>query len=106
MLLLAESTAPGAVGFIVAHRIAPEWELENIVVAADAQRKGVGRSLLRALIKHGVHTNSDAVFLEVRESNLPARSFYENAGFEQIGSRKSYYQNPLEDAILYRLDLR
>jgi ribosomal-protein-alanine N-acetyltransferase len=42
------------------------------------------------------------VFLEVRESNAAARALYANAGFEQTSRRKSYYANPLEDAILYR----
>jgi len=45
------------------------------------------------------------VFLEVRESNQPARAFYLRQGFEESGRRKFYYANPQEDAILYRLAL-
>jgi ribosomal-protein-alanine N-acetyltransferase len=88
--------------FLVARHIAPDWELENIVVAPDARRKGVGKRLLDALILHARETNSDSVFLEVRESNAAARALYEKAGFQQVGSRKSYYANPLEAAVLYR----
>lgn len=92
-------------GFAVALHVGPEWELENIVVAAAAQRKGVGKGLLEALFDAARKTNSEAVFLEVRESNHGARELYEESGFTQSGRRKSYYSNPLEDAILYRLAL-
>jgi ribosomal-protein-alanine N-acetyltransferase len=93
-------------GFLVAQHLAPEWELENIVVAPSARRQGLGKRLLDALLAAARETNSTSVFLEVRESNAAARSLYEKAGFEQTGRRKSYYTNPPEDAILYRLTLR
>jgi len=106
LLLVSETKGnQGPVGFLVAHHIALEWELENIVVAANAQRKGIGRQLLDELIARARDNNTEAVFLEVRESNEAARRLYEKAGFRQTGARKSYYQNPLEDAILYRLDI-
>ena len=117
-LVLAASTAANSsltetnrggkeslVGFLVARQIAPEWELENIIVAPFARRKGIGEKLLNALIAAARKTNSEVVFLEVRESNDPARALYARAGFEQTGRRKSYYANPLEDAVLYRLAL-
>ncbi len=92
-------------GFLVAQHLAPEWELENIVVAPTARRQGLGKRLLDALLAAARRTNSTTVFLEVRESNAAARSLYEKAGFEQTGRRKSYYTNPPEDAVLYRLTL-
>lgn len=87
------------VAFLVAHRVADEWELENIVVTPAERRKGIGIELVAALTEK---TKSEAVFLEVRASNAAARALYESAGFRQTGVRKSYYQNPLEDAVLYR----
>ena len=92
-------------GFIVALHIAPDWELENIIVLLGARRMGIGKRLLDALMASARKTNSEAVFLEVRESNEAARLFYEKSGFIQSGRRKSYYSNPLEDAVLYRLAL-
>lgn len=92
-------------GFVVARSIAPEWEIENIVVAPSAHRAGVATALMKALLDTALKTKSEAVFLEVRESNRTARSFYEAAGFQHTGRRKSYYTGPLEDAILYRLSL-
>ena len=93
------------VAFLVARHLAPEWELENIVVAASARRMGWGKQLLERLLMHARETNSEAVFLEVRESNLAARTLYEHSGFAQTGRRKSYYTNPDEDALLYRCTL-
>jgi ribosomal-protein-alanine N-acetyltransferase len=92
-------------GFLVAHSLAPDWELENIVVAPDARRMGIGRSLLGALLSRARETNSASIFLEVRESNAPARALYEKAAFAQTGRRKAYYSQPAEDAILYRRTL-
>ena len=93
------------VGFLVARHVGLEWELENIVVAPSARRQGVGRQLLDALLAVAREKNSESVFLEVRESNAPARKLYENAGFQPTGRRKSYYLDPPEDAILYRRKL-
>jgi ribosomal-protein-alanine N-acetyltransferase len=88
-------------GFLVARHLAPDWELENIVVAATARRIGLGKRLLDALFAAARETNSHSVFLEVRESNMAARALYEETGFEPTARRKAYYADPVEDAILY-----
>jgi ribosomal-protein-alanine N-acetyltransferase len=119
LMLVAEAALPatssspggsesgtGVVGFLVARHIAPEWELENIVIAPAARRKGLAKRLLDTLLARASETNSDAVFLEVRESNAGARAIYEKLGFQISGRRKSYYADPEEDAVLYRLGLR
>lgn len=96
---------PTLLGFLVAHHVASEWELENIAVAPTARRTGVGKRLLDELIMRARQVNSQSVFLEVRESNLAARKLYERLEFQETGRRKSYYSNPLEDAIGYRRTL-
>src|ERR1700687_1300596 len=96
---------PSILGFLIAHHLAPEWELENIVVAPAARHRGIGKRLLEALFDAARETNSFAVFLEVRESNTAARTLYESLGFEQTARRPSYYTSPSEDAILYRWTL-
>jgi ribosomal-protein-alanine acetyltransferase len=89
-------------GFLIARGVAAEWELENIVVAEPVRRKRVGSQLLEALLQYVRERSGEAVFLEVRASNLGARNLYEKAGFMATGRRKSYYADPLEDAILYK----
>lgn len=93
-------------GFLIARVLTPECELENIAVSPAVRRKGIGRQLLDALMQAASETECESVFLEVRESNQAARAFYESVGFKPDGRRKSYYSNPSEDAILYRLAVR
>lgn len=96
---------PELLAFLVARRIGAEWELENIAVAPSARRHGFGALLLRKLIGEASAANGESIFLEMRKSNLGARSLYRKFGFREQGLRKSYYSDPPEDAILYRLVL-
>ena len=89
-------------GFIVGRDLGPEWEIENIVIAASAQRQGLGTRLVQGLQNQAQAQGAQAVFLEVRESNRAARGLYSKLGFVESGRRKSYYGNPEEDALLYK----
>ena len=89
-------------GFAVAKVVDHEWELENIAVLPERQKKGTGQALLRVLIDVARIHSAEAIHLEVRESNSHARILYERCGFQQTGERKGYYSNPEESAVLYR----
>jgi ribosomal-protein-alanine N-acetyltransferase len=95
--------AAGPQGFLVAHVVAGEWEIENIAVAGAARRRGLGTRLLGEFLKLASGEGASAVFLEVRESNHAARLLYEKWSFEESGRRSGYYAQPQEDAIVYRL---
>ena len=86
--------------FLIALAVANEWELENIVSAS--RRKGIGSSILNKFLDMARQERAEAIFLEVRESNTAARSFYEKSGFEVTGRRPHYYTDPEEAAIVYR----
>ena len=45
---------------------------------------------------------SRCLTLEVRASNTPARALYESLGFVLVGTRRNYYHNPKEDALILR----
>jgi len=92
----------GLTGFLVANAASADWEIENVVIAEKMRRRGRGRALLFELLQRARAQKATLIFLEVRESNLPARRLYENLGFGQIASRPRYYSHPEEDAILYR----
>jgi [ribosomal protein S18]-alanine N-acetyltransferase len=96
---------PEILGFLVAHRIEHEWELENIVVAEAARQHGLGSLLMSTFVAHVRAEHGTGIFLEVRASNQTARTLYRRVGFEETGTRKNYYCSPLEDAILCRLSL-
>jgi [ribosomal protein S18]-alanine N-acetyltransferase len=89
-------------GFIVGHEVALEWEIENIAVSGHARRRGMGSRLLGEFLDCVRARGGTEVYLEVRESNHPARKLYEKWGFIEAGRRKSYYHNPPEDAMLLR----
>jgi len=88
-------------GFLCAHIVAGEWEIENVVVAEKFRRRGLGAELMRSLIDKWEHSPGIAVFLEVRESNAAARALYAKFAFQEAGRRRVYYQQPVEDSILY-----
>ena len=90
-------------GFLVAHEVAAEWEIENVAIAGAARRRGLGTRLLGEFLDRARAEGGSSVFLEVRESNRAARQLYEKWAFAQSGRRVSYYQQPQEDAIVYRL---
>lgn len=92
-------------GFLVARSVDREWEIENIAVAESDRRRGLGTGLLSEFLDFIRREGATSVFLEVRESNHAARAFYEKWSFIESGHRPRYYANPLEDALLYRLDL-
>ena len=102
VVLVAEE-AGKLCGFVCAKAVAGEWEMENVVVAAEFLRRGIANHLVRELIQRAAGEAASAILLEVRESNLPARRLYEKHGFREVGRRRVYYRDPMEDAILYAL---
>jgi ribosomal-protein-alanine N-acetyltransferase len=94
-----------AVGFAIASALPPQSELETIAVAAGRQRSGVGSFLFAGIVRELKAGNVTEVLLEVRASNYPALAFYGSLGFESFGRRTRYYLDPVEDALLLRLNL-
>lgn len=78
------------VGFSLGRLVLNEAELLLIAVKADAQGRGVGRTLLRNFISEAGTRGASHLHLEVRDGN-PAIKLYTEAGFHQIGARKNYY---------------
>lgn len=83
----------------------PEAELLQISVASLYRRQGMAGLLMHNGLRQLVKLGCADCFLEVRSSNLAARNLYHQHGFQQIGIRKKYYRNPVEDALLFRFCL-
>lgn len=95
-------------GYLVAMPGVDEVHLLNITVAPVHQRQGWARFMLDALALWSRGQGAEALWLEVRQSNAPARRLYERCGFQAVGVRRGYY--PLtslqrEDAIVMSLRL-
>jgi [ribosomal protein S18]-alanine N-acetyltransferase len=92
-------------GFIVARSAGAEAEILNLAVEKSARRQGIGGGLVQNLLRRCTAEQVVTVFLEVRESNLAAMTFYAGLGFEYVGRRERYYRNPEEDALVLRREL-
>ena len=88
-------------GFVCAKAVAGDWEIENMVVAKQGRRRGIGSGLLDELLRRARSQSGAAVWLEVRESNQAARRLYQKHEFRERGRRRGYYREPVEDAVLY-----
>jgi [ribosomal protein S18]-alanine N-acetyltransferase len=93
------------VGFLVVRAVVAEAEILNLCVAPERRRSGLAESLLNAAIAELRRTRVDRLFLEVRESNTPAISFYEKHAFRKTGRRPGYYRAPDEAAVLMMKEL-
>ena len=91
------------VGHTVMSVAVGEAHLLNICVGPRWQGRGLGRRLLRRMLRIAGQRNADTMFLEVRAGNDGARWLYESEGFGEIGRRRGYYpaHNGREDAIVY-----
>jgi [ribosomal protein S18]-alanine N-acetyltransferase len=105
LVAVSESAVTQLYGFVIARCAAGDWEIENVVVAGENRRLGIGTKLMRDLLAQVHVGGATSVLLEVRESNLAARRLYEKLGFSQQGRRKNYYSEPTEDALLLRISI-
>lgn len=91
---------------VLAHGIvsiaADECHVLNLCVDPDDQDRGIGRTILRALLEVARGKKAVTVFLEVRPSNFAALALYRSEGFNEVGERKDYYPAPggREDALI------
>ena len=101
------SERDGAIsGIVVGRRVLDEAEILNLAVTKGRRRQGEGRSLVGHILNRFAESHVSRVFLEVRESNVGAIAFYRGLGFEAIGTRRDYYQDPKESATVMELWLR
>jgi ribosomal-protein-alanine N-acetyltransferase len=88
---------------LLAPRGGEEGDIQTIAVAPHARRRGLGRTLMQALIAEARRRGAREMFLEVRADNPGAETLYRELGFEAIGVRPKYYQPDGVDAIVMRL---
>jgi [ribosomal protein S18]-alanine N-acetyltransferase len=87
---------------------AGEAHILNLCIGEAFRCRGAGRKLLLCLIERARTAGMFEAFLEVRPSNTTAIRLYQALGFEQVGTRRGYYQavNGREDAAVLKLNLR
>jgi [ribosomal protein S18]-alanine N-acetyltransferase len=94
-----------AVGKVIGSNAEGVAELESVAVTAEARRSGVGKALCAAVVDWCRGQGVGALELEVRAGSAGAIALYSGLGFVVAGRRVGYYREPVEDALLMRLDL-
>ena len=92
----------GAVlGYAGAWLILDEGHITNVAVTKSRRGEGIGEALMRALMQYAANLGVQYMTLEVRKTNLIAQALYRKLHFIQLGVRKRYYEDNVEDALLY-----
>ncbi len=89
-----------AVGYCGIQSVAGEGSITNIAVHPSYRNQGIASSLLEQIIDYARAQKLEFITLEVRESNINAIKLYTKYGFELVGSRKGYYADNHETALL------
>lgn len=77
-----------------------EAHVTNVAVAEDHRRKGIGRAIVTELLARAVERGATCSTLEVRAGNTAAIEMYQAFGFTSVATRKRYYPDNHEDAIV------
>jgi [ribosomal protein S18]-alanine N-acetyltransferase len=86
-------------GYVFCAFAGGEVHVNKIAVSARFWRQGIASALMGEVFSFATRVNADEMYLEVRVSNAPARTFYAALGFAEAGRRTRYYLDG-EDALL------
>jgi ribosomal-protein-alanine N-acetyltransferase len=105
VLVVRTADCPVA-GFCAFWLIFDEIHINNLAMRPQFRAQGLGTALLHHVLAEARLLGARRATLEVRASNEGARRLYERLGFYVAGTRRHYYSNPVEDAlILWRDDV-
>jgi ribosomal-protein-alanine N-acetyltransferase len=103
--VLRTPEAPAA-AFCAFWRVADQAHINNLAVRPELRRRGLGSQMLEAIIAEARRLGAATLSLEVRRSNVAAQRLYLRAGFREEAVRKSYYTQPVEDALVLSLEIK
>ena len=91
-------------GLCTAWLVIDELHITSIAVDPLHQRKGLGKLLMSDLINRSNSVLSNQIYLEVKNTNEPAKAFYKSMGFKIVGNRSHFYKDG-SDAIIFSKEL-
>ncbi|MBH0197964.1 MAG: ribosomal protein S18-alanine N-acetyltransferase [Nitrospira sp.] len=96
-------TTESIIGYHCFWIVFEELRLMNLAVRASMRREGIGQALALEAVRVGAGLAASRALLEVRASNEAAQGLYRKLGFVPISTRRQYYTNPTEDAVIMEL---
>jgi len=96
---LATNNKDKIMGWIAIQKGFELIDILYITTANEFKRQGVSKYLFNFLRREFERSE---IMLEVRQSNRGAIALYESLGMLFLNNRKNYYQNPNEDALVYK----
>ena len=91
---------PLVAGYVSVWYQGEEAHITEIAVREQLRGKGIGELLLIGSLRAAVEYGSKVMTLEVRVSNFIAQRLYEKYSFNSVGTRKAYYSDNREDAVI------
>ena len=101
---VAEIETRKILGLCSAWIVIDELHITSIAVHPKHQRKGLGKFLVSDLIKRSNSLRINQIYLEVKETNEPAKAFYKSIGFKIEGTRPNLYKDG-SDALIFKKQL-
>jgi len=80
--------------------ILEDSHITTIAVAPEHRGKRFGEQMLLHLLDQAIDRGASWMTLEVRESNAAAQSLYRKYGFTTVSTRKGYYSDNNENALV------
>ena len=77
-----------------------ELHITSVAINPSHQRKGLGKFLFTELLKRSTSLNINCIYLEVKETNEPAKAFYKSMGFKTVGNRSNFYKDGTDALLL------
>lgn len=105
VLLVGNGERFRVAAYVTAWTVLGDCTINKIACHKEFRRLGFGEKILRHLVTRVFAKGAKCIFIEVRESNDTALSFYLKQGFKKTGLRRGYYSDTREDAVLMSLDI-
>lgn len=78
---------------IIGRDLSASFEILLLLTNPSKKRGGFMKNLLSEVVKDLGFQQKEEIWLEVHESNVPARNLYKKSGFVEVGSRPKYYSD-------------
>ena len=106
----ADEVGAQPAGMAICRSSGAETEILTLCVVPDCRRSGMGGRLVRECSLMADHAGAGQLFLQVAADNVAALALCRGHGFQQMGRRAHYYEQPnnegvTRDALIMRLDL-